>query len=1110
MFITSKLTVVFVLCITLLGVMAVLLTPREENPQILIPGAQVIVMLPGASAKEVEELVVTPLEGILSEMTGVDHTYAVARNSVGAVAIEFKVGQPKEASLVKLYDRIMSNRGRLPADAGVPQIRSVDVDDLPILALTLASTNYDDYGLKRIADRMAERLHSLEDVSVVTVNGGCDREIRIELDPERLQAFGLTFGQVHAAFDACNLSVPLRETVCDGSVAAINIKGFLTSVDDVRNQIIGLHEGRPIYVRDAADVRDGPPAERDRLTRLAFGAGDPRSQAFGSTEMPAVTIAVAKKRGANAVFVADRVLDRVERMKETLVPGDVQVVVTRNDGAKANDAVNTLLEHLALSILTVSLLLFLSLGWREAVVVVIAVPLVLFATLAFDLFGGITINRVTLYGLILSLGMLVDAGIVVIENIHRHYRHAREANRVDVTVAAVNEIGRATNLATLAVMLVFLSLLLLTGLPGMFFFPVTMDVPVAMAASLLVAYIVTPWAANRWVKEEHETCGMFSAKPRASEKSGLLRRIYLSLFRPLQENPRARRRLLLVLVAGMVCSGLQVTWQFIRPSGVGGRRPFLGVNLGFLPKDNKNTFNIVISMPETAPVEQTDRMVREIGGLLAHDRLVLNYQTWIGQAGIADQNALKQATAGNQGSSIAEIRVNLVNKHERRLSSIVFVRSLRTRIDDIRSRYPGAKVRLVEDPPGPPMRATILAEIYGPDPDGLRTVSRQVERAFADTYDLVDLSDSEAVDVLERQIVPDKEKAAFSHVSVAQIAQTLRLVYGGLEVGRVHLADEKRPVSVHALVPRRCEVDPARLDRIVVDNAQGRPVPLSELVKVVTGKVDRVIQHKDNERVTYVAGELGSTVPICGVFDLNHRLKGMPTPDGRTLRTGNLSLNPRFPDTVGGYQLLWGGEMRLTLDCYRDLAIALGVSLSLVFLLLVGSYRSFLIPLIAMSPVPLSLIGIFPGHWLLGVDFSASSMVGIVALSGVVIRSSLLIIDFIQDNQRRGMSLAEAAREAGAVRLRPILLTTMAIVLGSVIMIADPVFGGLAISLIFGSIVSTTLAAFVVPTLYCQYVHGTGEGTGTCQEQRTTSHDDSKADNGRYGPEKGVRSSILA
>jgi len=1063
-FIVSKLTIVFILGIVALGVVVVMLTPREENPQILVPGAQISVTLPGASSSEVEDLVITPLESVLSEIRGVDHTWAVAQTGLGVIQVQFKVGEPKEESLVKLYDRVMSNLGKLPPDAGTPRIVSVDVDDVPIVTITLATYKYDDYGLKRLADRMAERLSSIEEVSVVSLYGGHDREISVELDPERLQAFDVSLDQVSAAFSSSNLSVPLNETVKKGNVEAIKVQGFFASAEDVRNQIVGVHDGRPIYVGDIAVVKDGPPPEIERLSRFAFGPADSLFRDQGRTEMPAVTIAVAKKKGTNATFVAQDVLDRIERMTQNFVPKDVHVEITRNDGQKADDAVNLLIEHLGISVLSVCLVLILFLGWKEALIVTMVVPLTLFVTLGADLFAAVTLNRVTLFALILSLGLLVDAAIVVIENIHRHYQHGGKRDKQAITIAATNEIGNATNLATFAVMVVFIALLLsLTGMPRQYFFPVAVTVPVAMAASVVVAYVVAPWAANRWLlcRKRHN-----GGAEKEEIRHGLLYRGYSRLFRPLQERASVRRLGMGFILILMVASLMQGAWQFIHPSGVGGPQSFFGVNLGFLPKDNKNTFNIIILMPETTPVEETDRLARDIGRLLKDNRYVLNYQTWLGQAGVPDFNALQQGTAGQQGSYLAEIRVNLIDKHRRRASSIDIVREIRPQVYAIRDRYPGAKVRLVEDPPGPPMRATVLAEIYGPHPQGLRTLSAQVFQAFAETYDMVDLSDTEPLDVREHRIIPDKEKLALSKVSVAQIVQVLKLVYGGDVVSRAHPDDEKNPVEIRAFVPRRHEVDPVRLDRIFVKNTDGQSVPLSELVKVSSSEVDRPIRHKDNERVTFVGGELGSAVPFYAVLDLDRRLDGMKAPDGRPLSTGNLTFIPQDPDVIDGYQLLWDGEMRLMLDTYRDMFVALGAALATVFLLLVAYYRSFLLSMIAMSAVPLGLIGIFPGHWLMGMDFSATSIVGIVALAGVAIRNSLLIIDFIQDNRAQGMSLDDAVREGGAVRLRPILLTTFAIILGSAIMVTDPVFGGLAISLIFGTIASTALTIFVVPILY--------------------------------------------
>jgi len=1057
-FITSKLTLVLILGIALAGTTALLLTPREETPQIVVPGAQISVTLPGASAKEVEELIVTPLEGIVSGLTGVDHTYGTAMNSLGSVMVEFKPGQPKEQSLIKFYDRIISNLSRLPADAGTLQMRSIDVDDVPIVMVTLTSPQIDDYGLKRLADRMAERLRSTDDVSIVSVRGGRDREISVELDPERLEAFGISLSQVYAAFNSSNLSLPLHATTRERQTENIKLEGFFSSADDVRNQVVRVHDGRPIYVRDIAIVTDGPRNEIEQSSRFAFGSADSRSKTFGSESMPAVTIAVAKKKGTNAVFVSDSIIERVNRMRENFVPSNVEMVVTRNDGQKADDAVNTLVEHLGIAVVTVGMILALFLGWKEALIVCVTIPLILFTAFIADILGKVTINRITLYGLILSLGLLVDASIVVIENIHRHYTGAAAGDKAGTTIAATNEIGNATNLATFAVMLVFGSMILLTGMAGQYFFPVTYNVPIIMFSSIVIAYIVTPWAANRWLP--------FKPGNGHAIRRGFLERGYLRLITPLQESRKARLILAMIVLACLSLSALQGAWQFIFPPGQNRLLSAPGVALGFLPKDNKNMFTIVADMPENSPVEETDRLVRDIENILAGNPYVTNYLSWVGQAGVVDTNSLKKGTADRAGGHVGEILVNLEDKHTRSISSIDIVRKLRLELDPLRQRYPGAKIRLVEDPPGPPVRATVLAEIHGPDLECLRTLSEQVDQEFAKTYDMVDLSNSEPVDVAEHHITVDKEKAALSNVSVQQIAQALRLIYGGDVVSRAHPDDEKNPMNVRAFVPRRHEVDPTRLDRIFIDNTQGNAVPLSELVKVTQGNTDRPILHKDNERVSFVGGELARSAPLYAVIDLNRRLKGMETPGGGRLATGNLTVYPQAPNVIEGYELLWDGEMRLTLDIYRDTGYALGASLTSVFLLLVAYYRSFLRPMIVMSAVPLGLIGIFPGHWIMGVDFSAASIVGIIGLSGIVVRNSLLIVDFIRDNVAKGMELEEAVRNAGAIRLRPILLTTLAIILGTGIMVPDPVFGGLAISLIFGTLASTGLTVFVVPTLF--------------------------------------------
>ena len=1058
-FITSRLTILFIMASMFIGIIAITFTPREENPQITVPGAEVWVTLPGASAEEVEQLIIIPLEGFLREIPGVDHTFAVAMNSTGMVMVQFEVGENKEKSLVKLYDRVRGNRNRFPPEASEPFVRSVDVDDVPIITVTLASEVYNDYALKRLADRMMERLRSLEDVSVTYVKGGRDREIRVELNPERLQAFGVTLDQIQAMLLAGNLSAPVGTIVEDGKNHSVFLNGFLDSAEAVSRLVVGKHGGRPIYLEDVADVIDGPPEERNRLSRFAFGKADHRYGKTADPEIPAVILAVAKKPGVNSVFAARDILDRIERMKKNIVPSDVYVVITRNDGKKANAAVNRLLEHLGIAIFSVFVVIAIFLGIKEAVLVGIMVPIILALTLGVDFICGPTINRITMFGLILSMGIIVDASIVVIENIHRHYKNLNNGDKFLSAVLATNEIGNPTNLATFAVMLVFSSLLVVTGMMGQYFYPITFNVPVAMFISLLVAYIVSPWAASKWLIP-HKT-----SNPRDHDSTDLLSRFFYMVFPPILNNVKAQLLFFVFVILLISASLLQPAWQFIRPSGVGGPLSALGVSLKMLPKDNKNTFNITIDMPEYTPVEITDCAAREIGELLRSNPYVTNYQVFEGNSGVIDFNGLLRGSGNKSGPHVAEIRVNLADKHERDISSIDIVRNLRPRIQRVQNRFPGSVIQLVEDSPGPPVLATVLSEIYGPDPEVLRRLVDKVSNEYKKTYDLVEVHDSEVKDIYQHRIIVDKEKAALSGITTAQIANALKRLIEGENLGRLHIQGEKKPVPIRLHVPRRSQIDPGLLSRVFITNPMGKAVPISELTRVIPSIKDRPILHKDNERMAYVGAELSRTSPVYAVLDLDRRLDGIDIGNGTKLATGNLRLQSEMPDTIDGYQLLWGGEIRLTLDMFRDMIKALAVALLFIYLLLVGYYRSFIIPLIAMASVPLGIAGVFPGHAIVGQPFTGASMLGVIALSGVVIRNSLLIIDFVIDNLKHGYRLRAAICEAGAVRLRPILLTALAVILGIAIMLTDPVFGGLAVSLIFGTIFSTALTMITVPLL---------------------------------------------
>jgi multidrug efflux pump subunit AcrB len=604
---------------------------------------------------------------------------------------------------------------------------------------------------------------------------------------------------------------------------------------------------------------------------------------------------------------------------------------------------------------------------------------------------------------------------------------------------------------------------------GQYFHPVGITGPLAMAFSLLVAYCVVPWAANHWLKPSE------GQDLKGHDGWNRLPRYYRAALAPFLSSAKWRRYLFLIVLTMIALSLLQPLWQFIRPNGLSGPQSFFGVETFFLPKDNMNTFNITIDMAETAPLETTDQLAREIGAQLRQTPEVRDYQTSLGEAGVIDFNGLLRGSGNKVGPYVAEIRVNLSDKKTRSRSSIDIAREMRLRIVPIAARYPGSTVQVVEDPPGPPMRATVLAEIYGRDPQQLHILSQRVKSAFQQTYDMAEVKTSEVEDVSEYHLVVDREKAALSGIASAEVAIALRRLIDGEVMGDAHIPQETNPVPIRLQIPRRYQIDPALLSRVTITNRQGQQVALSELVQVIPAWADRPIQHKDDERVTFVGGELARTAPIYAVLDLNRRLDGMALPDESRLATGNLTPYKADPDTINGYSLLWGGEMRLMLDSYRDLLFALALSIASIFLILVAYYQSFSLPMIAMSAIPLGLVGVSPGHWLLGKAFSVTSLVGIIALTGVLVRSSLLIIDFVLDYRRQGMGLREAILEAGAVRLRPILLTALAIVFGSMIMLTDPVFCGLGISLIFGTVASTVLTLIVIPCLLFLLLQGRQE-----------------------------------
>ncbi len=1073
-FVESKLTVLMMLAMLCFGIIGLLLTPREENPQIIVPGAEVTVTLAGASPLEVEHLLLSPLEADLASINGVKHVYGTALEGLASVALEFEVGEDKDNAMVRLYDHVLRNKHRLPPGAGEPSIQAIDIDDVPVFAVTLSSQHYTDHDLRRMAERMLERLRGVKGTGIGYVTGGMQREIRVETRPERLQAYGVSIDQLAMAIRNADIDKSLGTRVYKQENRSLRVDASLKTAEQIGDIIVFSDGKQVVRVSDLAKVIDGPPHERTQMTRFAFGPADPRSvheaSSANETEMAAATLAIAKRTGFNAVDLTAELARRVDQMQQGFLPPDVNVVITRDDGIKADMTVTQLVEHLFIAIAAVAIILLIFLGRRAALIVSITIPLVFSVVIGTDLMAGPTLNRITLYALILGLGMLVDDAIVVIENIHRHFDElppdADRASRARAAILATAEIGNPTTLATFTVVTVFLSLLLVTGMLGEYFYPVAFNLPVAMIASLIIAYSVTPWLARRWLLTHIGHSGPHEGERLRGEEPRDLQDFYRKLITPLLEQRKLRRLFYLVVALLLVLSFLQPAWQFIRPQGITGAVSPLGVPLAFLPKDDKNTFLVHIHMPENTPLEVTDRGSRQIGELLRRQSIVSSYQTYVGIPSVIDFNGQLRGSGKQVGPQFADIRVNLINKFERNESSINLVRTLRPEIEKIAAFYPGGVFQLIEDPPGPPVRATILAEVYGPDLETLDRLTKKIKSEFVDTYDMVEVQTSIPSDVTEYRFRFHRDKIALAGLDPAMVSRVLNQLIQGEVLGHAHPEGERSPVPVRLHIPREHRIDPELLERAFVNNADGKRIPLSELVYVEKEKQSKPINHKNSERVHYVGGELFDSAPVYAVLDLERRLDESEVTTGYDLKTANLNFLPVRANALEGYKLLWEGELRLTLDAFRDMGLALGMALLVIYLLLVGYYRSFNLPLLAMTAVPLALIGVFPAHWAFGVSFSAASMIGVIALAGVVVRNSLLIIDFAQDYQKQGYDLEDAVREAGAVRLRPILLTTLAIALGTAIMVPDAVFGGLAIALIFGAITSALLVVIVVPLLY--------------------------------------------
>jgi len=1071
----SYITPIASLLIFLIGLTALLVTPREENPQINVPAANVFVSMPGATSEQALNLIVRPLEMVLREMPGVEHSYGLANESMGMVSVQFEVGQDKEESLVKLYDRVMHNLDRIPPNASQPLIKPVDVDDVPIVAITFSSHDYDDIMLKQIAERVREQLTPLPGVSVADIIGGRNRNITVHIDPARLASRGVSLDQLHSVLKTANLDLPVGYTVNDNQVKPIKLHGALTSAREVASIVVDVHDGRPVYLHDIADIHDGG-AEVERTHRIGFGPAaelsgiDNENNATSEPEQLAVTLILSKKRGTNAVIIAQRIRAKLETLKGDFIPDNINVTISRDSGQRADDAVNYLVEHLGIAIISVVLILLLFLGWREAAIVTMNIPLILFVVLAIGLLADQTINRITLFSLILALGLLVDDAIVVVENIHRHLEKGVTSlgDKARIIIQATNETGHPTIIATFAVILAFLPMAFVTGMMGPYMAPIPFNTPIAMLASLIIAYLLTPWIAQRWLPCKINTATL---EQQGEKPQDWLHRYYTRLAVPLIEK-RSWQWLFWITIAILFIAALwQPSWQFLRPSGINGPATPGTVELKMLPKGNTNTFNITIDMPEGTPLEITDAVARDIGDVLRNYPWISDYETFSGMGGPIDFNGMLRGSGLKSGPHVGEIRVNLASKHHRTIKSEQIVLELRERLQQVYASWPTANIKLVEDPPGPPVRATLLGEIYGPNYNQARKLATQIRNEFDQTWDIVDSDDSVGADQIEYRVTVNKEKAAASGIATAQVAALLRDFVAGFDIGSIHASSEREPVMINVRIPRELRIAPRDMDQLFVTNANGLQIPVSAITRIEEIIADKPIHTKDGQPVVYVSAEPGTRSQVYPLLALDQRLDGMKIQTGQNLITGGMGFTPTLANATYDYHLLWDGEMRLTLDVFRDLGTAFIIGIILIYILLVAYYSNFKTPLVVMGAIPLTMIGIFPGHMITGQPFTATSMIGMIALGGIVVRNSLLLIDFIIARRAEGATVKDAVLDAGAVRARPILLTALAVIAGTTIMISDPVFGGLGVSMAFGTLASTLLTLFVIPLIYYQWQH---------------------------------------
>ena len=1030
--IDSKLTPLLIAGSLLLGAFAFWKLPREEEPQIIVPMVDVFVQMPGASAREVEERVTKPMEKLLWEIPGVEYIYSTSSPGVSTAIVRFLVGQDEEKAIVRLNRKLAANLDLIPPGASQPLVKPRSIDDVPIFALTFWSKRYGDFELRRIAAQVDDTIKLTPDVSAVALIGGQRREIRITLNQARLAAYNLSPGQVVGALGLSNRRLPAGQFANGNQQFLMEAGQFLRTADDIRSVVAGVVGDKTILVRDVAEVSDGG-EEPSQYVRY--------SDAKGS--FPAVTIAVSKRKGANAITVAGDVLSHVERLRGSVIPADVEMTVTRNYGDTAKEKSNELLYHMLIAVVSVSALIALTLGFSESLIVLTAIPVTLALTLTVFYLYGYTLNRITLFALIFSIGILADDAIVVVENIARHWRMPGNQARppFEVAVEAVDEVGNPTILATLAVVAAILPMAFVGGLAGPYMRPIPIGASAAMLFSLLVAFIMTPWAAVRLLKSggAHHT----------GEREAFATRLYRRVMGALLHRP---------LLCGSFVGGVVV---LLLASCALFYTGFVKVKM--LPFDNKSEFQVIVDMPNGTTLEQTARVVQLLGRETQKQQEVVNIQTYAGTASPYNFNGLVRHYYMRRGPNVADIQVNLLPKGGRNLQSHDIAKQVRLSLEPIAKRY-GARIKVAEVPPGPPVLETLVAEVYGPAMDRRIELARHIRDLFKQTNGVVDVDWYVEDDQTKYRLLVDEKKAALNGISEDDIARAMQVASAGYQAGLLHQDAEKEDVSLTVRLDRATRSDMERIQGLKIAGRYGRTVSLGELVHSENVIEDKSIYHKNLMPVTYVVADIAGEIesPVYAMLKLGPKIDKIKIPEGYAIEQHMAAL-PTDPDR---YSMKWDGEWHITYEMFRDLGIAFAFVLILIYGLVVGWFQSFLTPLIIMAAIPFSLVGILPAHGLLHAFFTATSMIGFIAGVGIVVRNSIILVDFIELRLSEGMPVDEAVIDAGAVRFRPMMLTTAAVVVGTSVILFDPIFQGLAIALMAGEIASLLLSRMTVPVLY--------------------------------------------